>query len=421
MSSAVANGPRDDVRGSSVRVALGATGIVALFYLAVAAVVFLAVTNVLTSQLDSRLLDTLHRITDPGRPQPGGGFEAPPPDRPYGPTTLVWTIQANGTILSNTSGAELPPAAARATAPTTVSVGGTDVRIVVGSAGTSTVIVGQITAQVTETQATVLVAEFAIGPLLLLLVFGGAVAIGRRVAAPIERARQRQLDFTADASHELRTPLSVIEAQTSLALTGPREPTADRDAFDRIARESRRLHTLIEDMLWLARFDATRGAPTAEPVDVSVLAEATADRFAVRAEARHLSLTVAVEPGDHVVAIPTDWLDRLLGVLADNACKYAPDGGSVRIAIGSEGGRVQLEVDDSGPGIPIEERERIFDRFQRASSSGSGAGLGLAIADSIVRASGGRWRVGTSSLGGASMAVSWPRVHLGDGAAPTGR
>jgi signal transduction histidine kinase len=67
-------------------------------------------------------------------------------------------------------------------------------------------------------------------------------------------------------------------------------------------------------------------------------------------------------------------------------------------------------VDDSGPGIPETERSRIFDRFQRANDQAGGAGLGLAIADAVVRATNGRWLVGTSPAGGASMAVSWPRV-----------
>jgi len=71
---------------------------------------------------------------------------------------------------------------------------------------------------------------------------------------------------------------------------------------------------------------------------------------------------------------------------------------------------VRLVVDDSGPGIPEAERGRIFDRFQRATDQPGGAGLGLAIADAVVRATNGRWQVGTSPAGGASMAVAWPRV-----------
>ncbi len=274
--------------------------------------------------------------------------------------------------------------------------------------------------QVAATQETILTAELIIGPILLALVFLGAVAIGRRVAAPIERARQRQLEFSADASHELRTPVSVIEAQTSLALAGDREPDADRQALERIDRESRRIRRILEDLLWLARFDALRGAPDAEPVDVGVMASATAERFAVVAQARGLRLAVEAAPGSHVVAIPPDWLDRLLGVLVDNACKFGPQGSAVRIVVGGEAGRVTLAVEDAGPGIPPEERTLVFDRFHRASSRGGGAGLGLAIARDRARHAR-AVAPRTSSLGGASLAVSWPRAlpESSGGAAPT--
>jgi two-component system sensor histidine kinase QseC len=81
------------------------------------------------------------------------------------------------------------------------------------------------------------------------------------------------------------------------------------------------------------------------------------------------------------------------------------------VSVGAEGNRVRLVVEDSGPGIPDDERPKIFDRFHRAEAQGGyGSGLGLAIADAVVRHSHGRWEVNTSTLGGARMAVSWPRV-----------
>jgi len=114
-----------------------------------------------------------------------------------------------------------------------------------------------------------------------------------------------------------------------------------------------------------------------------------------------------------VVTVAPEWLDRLLGVLLDNACKYSPEGGSVTVSVATEGRRARLVVDDSGLGIPAEERARVFDRFHRATDAPGGAGLGLAIADAIVRASGGRWQIGTSPAGGASISVSWVRSTVG--------
>jgi signal transduction histidine kinase len=264
---------------------------------------------------------------------------------------------------------------------------------------------------VSNTVSTLIVAEVGIACALLIVVFLGALAIGRRVALPIDRARRRQLEFTADASHELRTPLSVIEAQTSLALARGREAKWDANAFGRIDSELKRTRHLVDDMLWLARFDSTGGQPDAEPVDVGVLAAQTADRFWAVAEARHQKLVVNPAEGADgaIVTAPPEWLDRLLGVLLDNACKYSPEGGSISVSVAGEGRRVRLTVEDSGPGIPLEARSRVFDRFHRATDVAGGAGLGLAIADAIVRATGGRWAIGQSPSGGASISASWQR------------
>jgi len=85
-----------------------------------------------------------------------------------------------------------------------------------------------------------------------------------------------------------------------------------------------------------------------------------------------------------IITAPTEWIDRLAAVLVDNACKYAGEGGSVRIEVGRIGPRVVLAVEDTGPGIPLAERERLFDRFRRGTNQAGGHGLGLAMADSVV-------------------------------------
>jgi len=173
------------------------------------------------------------------------------------------------------------------------------------------------------------------------------------------------------------------------------------------------MHRLVDDMLWLARFDATQAAPASEPVDLGALARQTVDRFTVVAETRRLRLAVDAPAASAVVSAPPEWLDRLLGVLVDNACKYSPDGGVVAISIATHGGRASVTVDDSGPGIPEHDRERVFDRFHRGTDAAGGAGLGLAIGDAIVRATHGRWSVGRSPSGGTRMSVSWPLAFSG--------
>ena len=260
-------------------------------------------------------------------------------------------------------------------------------------------------------EADLIALETVAGPVLLVAVFLGTLLIGIKAAKPVELARRRQLEFTADASHELRTPLSVIEAEVSLALAETREAEEYKDALGRVSHESTRLRHIVEDLLWLSRFDSAPPAPGVEPVDVSSIALACADRFEAVAARRGLSLSVRFK-SDIVplVSAAPEWIDRLIGVLVDNACRYAGPGGTVRISVVTPGNRVCLIVEDDGPGIAPDARDHLFDRFHRATAEGNGAGLGLAIGDAVVRATGGEWRVGTSRMGGARMEVRWHRA-----------
>jgi signal transduction histidine kinase len=227
----------------------------------------------------------------------------------------------------------------------------------------------------------------------------------------VELARRRQLEFTADASHELRTPLSVIDAEVSLALGGNRSAEEHRSTLERVKRESLRLRTIVEDLLWLSRFDSQPPPPGNEPVDISAIATACADRFDAVAKSRDIALSVRHEvEGQPWINAPPEWIDRLVAVLVDNACRYAGSGGTVQITVSAQGNRVSLAVEDNGPGIAPEERAKLFDRFHRATDEGNGAGLGLAIGDAVVKATGGDWRVGQAALGGARMEVRWHRA-----------
>lgn len=407
-------GRPEDVRRASVRVALGTTVAVAAVYLAIAVAVLAIVTTNLTQQVDNRLRSALTAMSQPpGGSDDGQGTGNPPEgphDRPLGPPLLIWLVSPHGTVATQVAAA-LPADDYAVTSPKTTTINDTTVRLAGADVQDGHLVVGQDLTDVNSTQSTLILAELLIGPILLVIVFLGAVFIGRRVATPIEVARRRQLDFSADASHELRTPLSVIEAHTSLALAENRTAAWYREAFQRVSGESKRMRGLLDDLLWLSRFDASQGHPEGEPVDLGVLAAQTADRFRAIAEARGQTLGLDAADGQ-IVNAPPDWLDRLLGVLLDNACKYSPEGGGIRVAVAGDASRVTLTVDDSGPGIPEVERGRIFDRFHRATQAGGGAGLGLAIADEIVRASGGRWRLDAAPTGGARMSVSWTKGRL---------
>src|SRR5437660_9161955 len=406
----------DLVRAGAQRVALAATGIVAALYVLIAVAVVLIVSHNLTSNVDGTLSRWLTSMAA-DRQTVTRGF--PGPNRgPGGPRlgdapVLWWMWHPDGNFSDSSTEAQsvkLPVPPTSITSAQTITVSGVDFRVEGGHVGDDWAVVAQSLTSVEQARSNLIQAEVLIGPVLLLVVFLGALAIGRRVASPIEQARQRQMDFTANASHELRTPLAVIQAQTSLALAQPRNADWYHHAFAQVNLESQRMRHLVDELLWLARFEAMPRSSKAEPVDVGVMAEQAVDRFGAVAEAKHQRLSIRLSGDSHVIAASPEWLDHLVGVLLDNACKYTPEQGAIDVRVAVDGNRIKLVVDDSGPGIPADQRGQIFDRFRRATEQPGGAGLGLAIADAVVQATNGRWEVGGSAAGGASMAVTWPRL-----------
>jgi signal transduction histidine kinase len=252
--------------------------------------------------------------------------------------------------------------------------------------------------------------------LLAAATFAGSLLVAYRASLPLELIRRRQAEFTADASHELRTPLSVVEAEVDLALRRRRTPEEYEAVLGRIAGEGRRLRRIVDDLLWLARADSgTEAQDEGGVVDVRAVVASCVDRFAAVATRDDVNLSFESAGRERgFVRAPAELVDRLAGVLIDNACKYAGPGGTVSVVVVSNAGHVVLRVDDSGPGIPAEEREAVFDRFHRAAAGGTGSGLGLAIADSVVRLTSASWSVGSAPLGGARMEVTWPMAPRGD-------
>lgn len=247
-------------------------------------------------------------------------------------------------------------------------------------------------------------------PLLLFIAFTVFFLIGRRAARPIEMARQQQLQFAADASHELRTPLTVIEGEASLALIRPREGPEYRVALEKIAVESRRMRRLVDDLMWLTQADSGPDQPGSTEVDLVELASGAVKRFYSVAASKKLRMSATIATGfQPIVWAPREWMERLIGVLLDNSCRYTPDGGVIAVSTRAGEDEVSLTVEDSGPGIPEAERKRIFDRFHRATRTPGGSGLGLAIASKVVDQTHGVWKVGQSELGGVLIEVSWRR------------
>jgi two-component system sensor histidine kinase TctE len=204
-------------------------------------------------------------------------------------------------------------------------------------------------------------------------------ALLARLAESID-AQQR---FVADAAHQLRTPLAALQAQVEAARRGSVPPEL-LPTFDQLLAATRRTAHLARQLLTLAAVDPAAERPF-DPAEVdlaAVLHESVAE-WVTRADAKRIDLGFELEParlrGEALL------LRELAGNLIDNALNYTPAGGEVTVRTGVRDGAPFLEVEDSGPGIPVAERERIFERFYRTKGTpGEGSGLGLAIVREIA-------------------------------------
>jgi two-component system OmpR family sensor kinase len=194
-----------------------------------------------------------------------------------------------------------------------------------------------------------------------------------------ESALVRQREFVADASHELRTPLTSVLANLELLeeeLTGEQ-----REAAASALRSSRRMRRLVADLLLLARADAGRVAPH-QPVDLSEIVTHAAAELEPLAGDHEIS--VSAPPGAHVDG-ERDELHRLVLNLMENALRHTDPGTAVEATVERRNGEIVLAVEDDGPGIPLEMREKVFERFYRGTGDRSGSsGLGLSIVRAVA-------------------------------------
>ncbi len=247
-------------------------------------------------------------------------------------------------------------------------------------------------------------------PIVFVLAAGGGLYLAAISVRPIAAALAAQRRFTADASHELRTPVSVIRATVDVTLARERrEETEYREALDIVGRQARGLGRLVQDMLVLARADA--GAYPFRPVDVYLdeLVVECCTAVDVLAVERHVSIRTQPLPetpyrGDE------DLLRQLLLNVIQNAVQHACHGGRVEIDLRNDGSCLRLRVTNDGPGIPVADRARIFDRFVQLDPSrrDQGAGLGLPIASWIARLHGGSLFVETSEADSTTFCLSLP-------------
>ena len=227
----------------------------------------------------------------------------------------------------------------------------------------------------------------------------------------LDDAFQRLSAFSADIAHELRTPLSNLLTHTQVILTQPRALEDYREALHSNLEELQWMAQLVNDMLYLAKADHGLLIPKREPLALADEVQALLEFFALLAEDAHISL---VHEGEAHTAGDRGMLRRALSNLLDNALRFTPAGGEVRVTMAETAPGVTVTVENSGEGIPAALLPRLFDRFYRADparheGSSEHAGLGLAITQSIVRAHGGRIYC-ESEAGWTRFVIELPRI-----------
>ncbi len=452
--------------GASIRIRLTAwySGVLFLMLVIYAAVTFAAVRHEFFEQLDDQLHDDFEAAE--GFLSAANGRVAWDPARHHDAdedgerATEVWS-QAGEQVYRSDGSSRLPsamPAAASSPKYESIVAGGARWRTLtattaVAGAGTAVVRVSRsqerLGAQVNE-----ILGVLALGlPLVVALAAIGGYVLARRALAPIDHlataARRITADrlherlsaanpddeigrltavinetfarlessfdrlrrFTADASHELRTPLSVVRGIGEMQLKEPHTATQYRDAIGGMLEEVDRLTRLVDTLLRLSHGDAGTVRLAPEPIDLGDLARDAAASLAVLAEERGQQLRVEAADGAIVDADRLVLREAVTNVL-DNAIKYSPNGATIRIRAGCDGGRASIEVVDRGPGVPVQHRERIFDRFfridQARSRDSGGTGLGLAIAKWAVEVNGGTIVVEDAEGGGAVFRIVLP-------------
>jgi heavy metal sensor kinase len=222
--------------------------------------------------------------------------------------------------------------------------------------------------------------------------------------ARLEDAFQNSKRFVADASHELRTPLTVLRGELEDLVRDEGFAPPQRVRLGSLLEEVERLSKIVERLFALSRLDAGEAQAEWVPLDLGDLTATTVDQMTLLADEKKITINCETEPGVQVAGDRAR-LKQVVVNLLDNALKYTPDGGAVRLTVRACNGQALLEVADTGVGIPPEATPRVFERFFRVDQTRShqtdGAGLGLAIVKSICSAHGGEVTV-ESALGRGS-------------------
>jgi signal transduction histidine kinase len=231
------------------------------------------------------------------------------------------------------------------------------------------------------------------------------------MAASLETTERRRLQLVGDVAHELRTPLATLDGYLEGLEDGVIKPAAP--TWKLLRGETARLSRLVNDLQDLWRAEAKQLVLRMEPVDVSALVSAAIERYTAPAAERRIGLRLEADPTIPTVSADRDRLVQVLDNLLSNAIRYTADETVVTVRVRGLANTVTLSVEDQGPGLTDEQRERVFERFYRVDPSRSravgGSGIGLAIAKALVELMGGRiWAESEGTGRGATFSVTLP-------------
>jgi two-component system heavy metal sensor histidine kinase CusS len=223
----------------------------------------------------------------------------------------------------------------------------------------------------------------------------------------LEDSFTRLSQFSADLAHELRTPIGNMLGEAQVALTRERSPDEYRTVVESAAAECERLSSIIDSLLFLARAEAAEQQINRSSFNARTAVEKVISFYQTLAEERQIEITCA---GDAQIFADPILFNRAIGNLIDNALRFTPDKGRIRIAIGTREDGVEISVADTGSGITPEHLPRVFDRFYRAdpSRSSAGTGLGLSLVKSIVDLHGGSVSIDSRPGSGTTVTLIFP-------------
>ncbi|HEX4627418.1 MAG TPA: HAMP domain-containing sensor histidine kinase [Gemmatimonadales bacterium] len=244
----------------------------------------------------------------------------------------------------------------------------------------------------------------------LLLVAGGGYVLVHQSTSPIARSMEQMRRFMADAAHELRTPITLLRTRAEVARGQERDPVRDAATFQTIERETARLGEIVGELLTLAQADAGQRAVAREPLYLDDAAAGAVDAARPMAEHKRVAVEVGTFEEAKINGDPT-LVRQLLVIVLDNAIKFTPAGGRVRLDVSAEDGTAAVVVTDTGIGIPADQVPHVFERFYRGDAgrrAADGAGLGLAIARWIADVHGARLELTSRPDLGTRVAIRFP-------------